>query len=128
MDGNRGFNASNIYYLQRCVSILLYMLLSFVLITTRLVLYRWAFGILLWEIVTLGAMPYPGTPTNRILQLLKSGYRMERPPNCGRELYVTSCDILPIDLYFSHIHFQCRFFSLIQIQYYVLMLEPEAAR
>ncbi|XP_050456394.1 tyrosine-protein kinase receptor torso-like isoform X1 [Cataglyphis hispanica] len=47
----------------------------------------WAFGILLWEIVTLGAMPYPGTPTNRILQLLKSGYRMERPPNCGRELY-----------------------------------------
>ncbi|XP_025266682.1 tyrosine-protein kinase receptor torso isoform X1 [Camponotus floridanus] len=47
----------------------------------------WAFGILLWEIITLGAMPYPGTPTNRILQLLKSGYRMERPPNCGRELY-----------------------------------------
>ncbi|EZA58397.1 Fibroblast growth factor receptor [Ooceraea biroi] len=47
----------------------------------------WAFGILLWEIVTLGAMPYPGTPTNRILQLLKSGYRMERPTNCSRELY-----------------------------------------
>ncbi|TGZ48397.1 Basic fibroblast growth factor receptor 1 [Temnothorax longispinosus] len=47
----------------------------------------WAFGILLWEIVTLGAMPYPGTPTNRILQFLKSGYRMERPPNCSRELY-----------------------------------------
>ncbi|XP_039307291.1 tyrosine-protein kinase receptor torso [Solenopsis invicta] len=47
----------------------------------------WAFGILLWEIVTLGATPYPSTPTNRILQFLKSGYRMERPPNCSRELY-----------------------------------------
>ncbi|XP_077265427.1 tyrosine-protein kinase receptor torso-like isoform X3 [Temnothorax americanus] len=47
----------------------------------------WAFGILLWEIVTLGAMPYPGTPANRILHVLKSGYRMERPPNCSRELY-----------------------------------------
>lgn len=50
--------------------------------------YRWAFGILLWEIVTLGAMPYPDIPTNRILQFLKSGYRMERPPNCSRELYI----------------------------------------
>ncbi|KYQ58830.1 Fibroblast growth factor receptor 3 [Trachymyrmex zeteki] len=47
----------------------------------------WAFGILLWEIVTLGAMPYPDTPTSKILQFLKSGYRMERPPNCSRELY-----------------------------------------
>ncbi|XP_018404587.1 PREDICTED: tyrosine-protein kinase receptor torso-like [Cyphomyrmex costatus] len=47
----------------------------------------WAFGILLWEIVTLGATPYPDTPTNRILQFLKFGYRMERPPNCSRELY-----------------------------------------
>ncbi|KYN45094.1 Fibroblast growth factor receptor 3 [Trachymyrmex septentrionalis] len=47
----------------------------------------WAFGILLWEIVTLGATPYPDTPTNKILQFLKSGYRMERPPNCSRELY-----------------------------------------
>ncbi|XP_011067283.1 PREDICTED: tyrosine-protein kinase receptor torso [Acromyrmex echinatior] len=47
----------------------------------------WAFGILLWEIVTLGATPYPDTPTNKILQFLKSGCRMERPPNCSRELY-----------------------------------------
>ncbi|XP_020294315.1 tyrosine-protein kinase receptor torso-like isoform X2 [Pseudomyrmex gracilis] len=47
----------------------------------------WAFGILLWEIVTLGATPYPGTPTNKILEVLKSGYRMERPQNCGQELY-----------------------------------------
>ncbi|XP_076665883.1 tyrosine-protein kinase receptor torso-like [Andrena cerasifolii] len=47
----------------------------------------WSFGILLWEIITMGAIPYPGISTNVILKLVKSGYRMERPPSCGVELY-----------------------------------------
>jgi len=60
----------------------------YLIVDNEILDYRWAFGILLWEIVTLGATPYPDTPTNKILQFLKSGYRMERPPNCSRELYV----------------------------------------
>nr|XP_012144959.1 PREDICTED: tyrosine-protein kinase receptor torso-like isoform X3 [Megachile rotundata] len=53
----------------------------------------WSFGILLWEIVTIGALPYPGIPTNVILKLLKSGYRLERPTSCSVELYniMSSC-------------------------------------
>ncbi|XP_017793592.1 PREDICTED: tyrosine-protein kinase receptor torso-like [Habropoda laboriosa] len=47
----------------------------------------WSFGILLWEIVTMGALPYPEISSNAVLKLLKSGYRMEQPLNCSIELY-----------------------------------------
>eukprot|EP00795_Rhopilema_esculentum_P012395 gene12395-3053_t len=47
----------------------------------------WSFGVLVWEIVTFGGTPYPGVPLERLFDLLKSGYRMERPINCSEELY-----------------------------------------
>lgn len=47
----------------------------------------WSFGILLYEIITLGGIPYPSIPTNRLIHLLKTGYRMERPKSCSHGLY-----------------------------------------
>ncbi|XP_019697770.2 proto-oncogene tyrosine-protein kinase receptor Ret isoform X1 [Harpegnathos saltator] len=47
----------------------------------------WSFGVLLWELVTLGASPYPGVDVHNLYNLLKSGYRMERPVNCSQQLY-----------------------------------------
>ncbi|XP_065187539.1 uncharacterized protein LOC135818135 [Sycon ciliatum] len=47
----------------------------------------WSFGILMWEIVTLGGHPYPGIPLGRLCQFLESGYRMARPRYCSREVY-----------------------------------------
>ncbi|KAM7345614.1 tyrosine protein kinase receptor torso isoform 2-T2 [Cochliomyia hominivorax] len=47
----------------------------------------WSYGILLYEIITLGATPYPSISTNRLLHLLKSGYRMEKPKGCSQEFY-----------------------------------------
>ncbi|GAB1604719.1 proto-oncogene tyrosine-protein kinase receptor Ret-like [Argonauta hians] len=47
----------------------------------------WSFGVLLWEIITMGANPYPGIPPERLFSLLKTGYRMDRPENCTDEIY-----------------------------------------
>uniref|UniRef100_A0A1A9WI57 Protein kinase domain-containing protein n=1 Tax=Glossina brevipalpis TaxID=37001 RepID=A0A1A9WI57_9MUSC len=47
----------------------------------------WSYGILLYEIVTLGSAPYPSITTNRLLNFLKAGHRMEKPNNCSQEIY-----------------------------------------
>ncbi|XP_050412818.1 mast/stem cell growth factor receptor Kit [Patella vulgata] len=47
----------------------------------------WSYGMLLWEITTLGASPYPGIPADRMADLHRSGYRMPQPPNCPDQLY-----------------------------------------
>jgi proto-oncogene tyrosine-protein kinase Ret len=46
----------------------------------------WSFGIVGWELITLGATPYPGIPPQNLYHLLKSGYRMECPENCSMEM------------------------------------------
>ncbi|THD25818.1 Fibroblast growth factor receptor A2 [Fasciola hepatica] len=47
----------------------------------------WSFGVLLWEIFTMGGVPYPSVPPERLFAMLKSGYRNECPPMASEELY-----------------------------------------
>lgn len=47
----------------------------------------WAFGILLWEIVTLGSTPYPGLSAQEVIHAVRDGRVMAQPAHCRWELY-----------------------------------------
>nr|XP_009673665.1 PREDICTED: tyrosine-protein kinase STYK1 [Struthio camelus australis] len=47
----------------------------------------WSFGILLYEMVTLGAPPYPEVPPSDILPYLQERNIMKRPSSCQQAMY-----------------------------------------
>ncbi|XP_044762114.1 tyrosine kinase receptor Cad96Ca [Coccinella septempunctata] len=47
----------------------------------------WSFGILMWEVVTLGSTPYPGMSASDVMKKVRDGYRLDKPEHCRRELY-----------------------------------------
>ncbi|XP_038066576.1 tyrosine-protein kinase receptor Tie-1-like [Patiria miniata] len=47
----------------------------------------WSFGILLWEVATLGATPYEEIISQDLMTKLENGYRMPKPSNCDDEIY-----------------------------------------
>ncbi|XP_029966899.1 tyrosine-protein kinase SRK2 [Salarias fasciatus] len=52
----------------------------------------WSFGILLYEILTFGQMPYPTMTNFQTIQSLSQGYRMPCPPKCPKKLYQIMLD------------------------------------
>uniref|UniRef100_A0A3Q1AMC6 Tyrosine-protein kinase n=1 Tax=Amphiprion ocellaris TaxID=80972 RepID=A0A3Q1AMC6_AMPOC len=47
----------------------------------------WSFGVLLYEIITYGKIPYPGMTKGEVMSSVQRGYRMPQPDNCPKELY-----------------------------------------
>ncbi|XP_065209617.1 plexin-A2-like [Planococcus citri] len=52
----------------------------------------WSYGILLWEIMTFGAVPYSAyNDADKLLLDIKSGYRMRKPDGCSMNMYRLMC-------------------------------------
>ncbi|XP_062502144.1 ephrin type-A receptor 4a-like [Corticium candelabrum] len=47
----------------------------------------WSYGILLYEIWSLGCRPYGCTPNSEVMSLTDEGYRLPPPPGCSRSMY-----------------------------------------
>ncbi|XP_053372815.1 fibroblast growth factor receptor-like [Mercenaria mercenaria] len=47
----------------------------------------WSFGILLWEIVHFGHLPYPDMGPHEVTEKIQTGYRMSQPPHCSSDIY-----------------------------------------
>ena len=47
----------------------------------------WSFGIVLWELVTLGSQPYAGLDNYEVMPYLETGKRLPRPLRCPDDLY-----------------------------------------
>ncbi|XP_007952267.1 tyrosine-protein kinase FRK [Orycteropus afer afer] len=47
----------------------------------------WSFGILLYEIITYGKMPYSGMTGAQVIQMLGQNYRLPQPYNCPLQFY-----------------------------------------
>ncbi|XP_065832844.1 fibroblast growth factor receptor 3-like isoform X2 [Oscarella lobularis] len=47
----------------------------------------WSFGVVLWEVASLGSIPYPGLEKQVLVTMIQNGYRMDKPEDCSDELY-----------------------------------------
>ncbi|XP_050419829.1 fibroblast growth factor receptor 3-like [Adelges cooleyi] len=47
----------------------------------------WSFGVLMWEIVTLGSTPYCTMGAREVMRRVRDGYRLDKPAHCRSELF-----------------------------------------
>lgn len=48
---------------------------------------KWSFGVLLWEIYSLGLRPYIGVANHEMAKHLRKGHRLDQPSACPDEVY-----------------------------------------
>ncbi|CAH0757291.1 unnamed protein product [Diatraea saccharalis] len=52
----------------------------------------WSFGVLLWEVFSLGVMPYTGCANREVMEMVSGGGRLEKPYGCPQDIYRLMCE------------------------------------
>ncbi|KAJ3606406.1 hypothetical protein NHX12_025927 [Muraenolepis orangiensis] len=52
----------------------------------------WSFGVLLYEVITFGQMPYPTMTNYQVVTQVPTGYRMPAPASCPKVMYELMAD------------------------------------
>ena len=53
----------------------------------RFLIFRWSFGVLLWEVMTFGGTPYSCLAhSEKLYEFLKAGNRLEQPEDCPEKM------------------------------------------
>ncbi|XP_052273809.1 fibroblast growth factor receptor 1-like isoform X1 [Dreissena polymorpha] len=47
----------------------------------------WSFGVVLWEIINYGHLPYPDMGPQEVADRIQAGYRMPQPQHCSADIY-----------------------------------------
>lgn len=47
----------------------------------------WSFGVIVWEVLTLGFQPYFGMENMKVIEYVKSGGKLQIPQKCPLEMY-----------------------------------------
>ena len=52
---------------------------------------KWSFGVVCWEVFSLGRKPYPGVDNMDIPDYVSNGHRLKKPALCPDDLYALYC-------------------------------------
>jgi len=50
-------------------------------------IFRWSFGVVLWEIITLGAFPYASMTDHQLVERVANGLKLHQPSNCSQKMF-----------------------------------------
>ena len=52
----------------------------------------WSYGVVMWEIMSYGKMPYGNDTNQKVIEAVKNGYRLPQPMGCPKYIYQLMLD------------------------------------